>query len=42
MEVKILDTIIHGFLKPWKLDTTDIRRFTELVKESKTTYTKTK
>ncbi|MEP6553885.1 MAG: DUF6617 family protein [Ferruginibacter sp.] len=35
MEVKILDSIIHGFLKPWKLDTTDTRRFTELVKAAK-------
>lgn len=35
MEVKILDSIIHGFLKPWKLDTTNARRFTELVKAAK-------
>lgn len=35
MEVKILDSIIHGFLKPWKLDTTNTRRFTELVKAAK-------
>lgn len=32
MEVKILDSIIHGELKPWKLNTTNTRRFTELVK----------
>jgi len=35
MEVKILDSIIHGFLKPWKIDTTNTRRFTELVKAAK-------
>lgn len=35
MEVKILDSIIHGFLKPWKLDTSNTRRFTELVKAAK-------
>ncbi|MFN0082791.1 MAG: DUF6617 family protein [Ferruginibacter sp.] len=35
MEVKILDSIIHGFLKPWKLDTTNTSRFTELVKAAK-------
>ena len=32
MEVKILDSIIHGDLKPWKINTTDTRRFTKLVK----------
>lgn len=35
MEVKILDSIMHGVLKPWKLDTTNTRRFTELVKAAK-------
>ncbi len=35
MEVKILDSIIHGLLKPWKLDTANTRRFTELVKAAK-------
>jgi len=35
MEVKILDSIIHGELKPWKLDTTHTRKFTELVKAAK-------
>lgn len=32
MEVKILDSIIHGDLKPWTIDTTDQRRFTGLLK----------
>ncbi len=35
MEIKILDSIMHGVLKPWKLDTTNTRRFTELVKAAK-------
>ena len=35
MEVKVLDSIMHGVLKPWKLDTTNTRRFTELVKAAK-------
>jgi len=35
MELKILDSIIHGVLKPWNLDTTNTRRFTELVKAAK-------
>lgn len=35
MEVKILDSIMHGSLKPWKLDTANTRRFTELVKAAK-------
>jgi hypothetical protein len=35
MEVKILDSIMHGALKPWKLDTTNTRRFVELVKAAK-------
>ena len=35
MEVKILDSIMHGALKPWKLDTTNTRRFIELVKAAK-------
>ena len=37
MEVKILDSIIHGELKPWKIDTNNTRRFTEFVKASKAT-----
>lgn len=35
MEVKILDSILHGSLKPWKIDTTNSRRFLELVKAAK-------
>lgn len=41
MEVKILDSIIHGDLKPWKINTTDTRRFTELVKATKAASPKT-
>jgi hypothetical protein len=41
MEVKVLDNIIHGVLKPWKLDTTNTRRFTELVKAAKAASPKT-
>jgi hypothetical protein len=35
MELRILDNILHGVLKPWKLDTTNNKRFIELVKNSK-------
>ena len=35
MEVKILDSILHGSLKPWKIDTTNSRRFIGLVKAAK-------
>ena len=35
MEIKILDSILHGELKPWKLDTSSTKRFTELVKTAK-------
>ncbi len=35
MEIKILDSILHGELKPWKLDTSSTRRFTELVRTAK-------
>ncbi len=35
MEVKILDCILHGSLKPWKIDTTNSRRFIGLVKAAK-------
>ena len=35
MEVKILDSILHGSLKPWKIDTTNSRRFIGLVKATK-------
>ena len=32
MEIKILDSILHGVLKPWKIDTSNTRHFTELVR----------
>lgn len=35
MEIKILDSILHRELKPWKLDTSSTRRFTELVRTAK-------
>ena len=35
MEVKILDSIIHGVLKPWQINTANKKRFTELVKAAK-------
>lgn len=35
MEVKILDNIIHGVLKPWQINTANKKRFTELVKAAK-------
>jgi hypothetical protein len=35
MEIKILDSILHGELKPWKLDTSNSRHFTELVRTAK-------
>ncbi len=35
MEIKILDSILHGDLKPWKLDTSNTRHFTELVRTAK-------
>lgn len=35
MEVKVLDSILHGELKPWKVDTSNTRHFTELVKTAK-------
>jgi len=35
MEIKILDSILHGELKPWKQDTSSTKRFTELVKTAK-------
>jgi hypothetical protein len=37
MEVKILDSILHGSLKPWKIDTSNSRRFIGLVKSAKAT-----
>jgi hypothetical protein len=41
MEIKILDSILHGELKPWKLDTANTRRFTDLVKAAKAASPKT-
>lgn len=41
MEIKVLDSIMHGALKPWILDTTNTRRFTELVKAAKAASPKT-
>lgn len=35
MEIKILDSILHGELKPWKLDTSSTKHFTELVRTAK-------
>ena len=35
MEVKILDNILHGELKPWKVDASNTRHFAELVKTAK-------
>lgn len=35
MELRILDSILHGVLKPWKLNTSNNKRFTELVKAAK-------
>lgn len=35
MEIKILNSILHDELKPWKLDTSSTRRFTELVRTAK-------
>lgn len=40
MEIKVLDSIMHGALKPWKIDTSNTRRFTELVKAAKATTPK--
>lgn len=41
MEVKILDSIIHGPLKPWLIDIASTRRLSELVKAFKATTPKT-
>lgn len=35
MEIKILDSILHGELKPWKLDTSSTKHFTTLVRTAK-------
>ncbi|MDZ4809083.1 MAG: DUF6617 family protein [Bacteroidota bacterium] len=35
MEIKILDSILHDELKPWKQDTSAIKSFTELVRATK-------
>jgi hypothetical protein len=37
MEVKILDSILHGSLKPWKFDNSNTRRHTEIIKSAKAT-----
>lgn len=41
LKIKILDSILHGDLKPWKMDTSDQRRFTELVKAATATSPQT-
>ncbi len=35
MEIIILDNILHGTLKPWKVDISNNRRFTEIVRNAK-------
>ena len=35
MEIKILDSILHGELKPWKLDRPSTKRYIELVRTAK-------
>lgn len=35
MELKIFHSIIHGELRPWKLDTSNTKRFTALIKTAK-------
>lgn len=41
MEVKILDSILHGQLKPWKIDTSSTRQLAELIKAAKAATPKT-
>lgn len=41
LKIKILDSILHGDLKPWKIDASDQRRFTELVKAATATSPQT-
>ena len=41
LKIKILDSILHGDLKPWKMDASDQRRFTELVKVATATSPQT-
>lgn len=41
MEVKLLDSILHGQLKPWKIDTSKSKRFAELIKVAKAATPKT-
>lgn len=36
MEIPILDSILHRDLRPWKIDTTNKKRFSELVKPANT------
>lgn len=35
MEIKILDSILHGQLKPWKFNTANTRRLVEIIKSAK-------
>lgn len=35
MEIKILDSILHGQLKPWKIDAINSRRLVEIIKSAK-------
>lgn len=35
MEIKILDSVLHGQLKPWKFNTTNTRRLVEVIKSAK-------
>ena len=41
MDVKILDSILHGALKPWKINTENSNRFLTLVKTAKAAKPKT-
>ena len=42
MEIKILNSVLLDELKPWKLDTSNTRRFTELVRSAKAVAPTTK
>ena len=35
MEIKILDSILHGQLKPWKFNTANTRRLVEVIRSAK-------
>ncbi len=41
MEIKLLDSILHGQLKPWKVDTSKSKRLAELIKAAKAATPKT-